>query len=154
MVVLVRRADHHGTRGRIEEPRIGAEVVAMILVGRALGLHKRRWPATLNVAGMFAAVALVLYVMAPLAGVIAGKFHGVATPPEQVTPGGRYTSAANIVLEHGGTGELSYSVLIPRGFHPVAACPGYTLNYSWFLAGEGRVYGAWRDDPRHAWIKH
>jgi 5-deoxy-glucuronate isomerase len=50
-------------------------------------------------------------------------------------------------VEHGDT------VLIPRGFHPVAACPGYTLNYTWVLAGEGRTYGAWKDDPRHAWIK-
>ncbi len=45
------------------------------------------------------------------------------------------------------------TVLIPRGYHPVVACPGYTLNYAWFLAGEGRTYGAWSDDPRHAWIK-
>jgi 5-deoxy-glucuronate isomerase len=50
-------------------------------------------------------------------------------------------------VEHGDT------VLIPRGYHPVVACPGYTLNYTWVLAGEGRVYGAWSDDPRHAWIK-
>lgn len=50
-------------------------------------------------------------------------------------------------VEHGDT------VLIPRGYHPVAACPGYTLNYQWILAGEGRTYGAWADDPRHAWIK-
>jgi 5-deoxy-glucuronate isomerase len=50
-------------------------------------------------------------------------------------------------VEHGDT------VLIPRGYHPVAACPGYTLNYTWILAGEGRTYGAWKDDPRHAWIK-
>jgi 5-deoxy-glucuronate isomerase len=50
-------------------------------------------------------------------------------------------------VEHGDT------VLIPRGYHPVSACPGYTLNYTWILAGEGRTYGAWRDDPRHAWIK-
>lgn len=50
-------------------------------------------------------------------------------------------------VEHGDT------VLIPRGFHPVAACPGYSLNYTWILAGEGRTYGAWQDDPRHAWIK-
>jgi 5-deoxy-glucuronate isomerase len=52
-----------------------------------------------------------------------------------------------LVVEHGDT------VLIPRGYHPVVAGPGYRLNYSWFLAGEGRVYGAWTDDPRHAWIK-
>jgi 5-deoxy-glucuronate isomerase len=51
------------------------------------------------------------------------------------------------VVENGDT------VLIPRGYHPVAACPGYTLTYSWFLAGEGRVYGAWSDDPKHSWIK-
>ncbi len=50
-------------------------------------------------------------------------------------------------VQHGDT------VLIPRGYHPVSACPGYTLNYTWILAGEGRVYGAWKDDPRHAWIK-
>jgi 5-deoxy-glucuronate isomerase len=45
------------------------------------------------------------------------------------------------------------TVLIPRGYHPVVACPGYTLNYTWVLAGEGRTYGAWSDDPKHAWIK-
>jgi 5-deoxy-glucuronate isomerase len=50
-------------------------------------------------------------------------------------------------VQHGDT------VLIPRGYHPVAACPGYALNYTWILAGEGRTYGAWKDDPRHAWIK-
>jgi 5-deoxy-glucuronate isomerase len=51
-------------------------------------------------------------------------------------------------VEHGDT------VLIPRGYHPVVACPGYTLNYTWILAGEGRTYGAWSDDPRHAWIRN
>jgi 5-deoxy-glucuronate isomerase len=50
-------------------------------------------------------------------------------------------------VEHGDT------VLIPRGYHPVVACPGYALNYTWVLAGEGRTYGAWSDDPKHAWIK-
>lgn len=51
-------------------------------------------------------------------------------------------------VEHGDT------VLIPRGYHPVVACPGYALNYTWVLAGEGRTYGAWSDDPKHAWIKN
>ncbi len=50
-------------------------------------------------------------------------------------------------VEHGDT------VLIPRGYHPVATCPGYTLNYTWVLAGEGRTYGAWSDDPRYSWIR-
>jgi len=49
--------------------------------------------------------------------------------------------------------ENGDTVLIPRGYHPVVACPGYTLNYTWILAGEGRTYGAWADDPAHAWIK-
>lgn len=49
-------------------------------------------------------------------------------------------------VEHGDT------VVIPRGYHPVVACPGYTLNYTWVMAGEQRVYGAWTDDPRHSWI--
>jgi len=50
-------------------------------------------------------------------------------------------------IEHGD------AVLVPRGYHPVVACPGYWLNYTWVLAGQGRTYGAWSDDPRHAWIK-
>ncbi len=56
-------------------------------------------------------------------------------------------------FDHAYPVENGDTVLIPRGYHPVAACPGYTLTYSWFLAGEGRVYGAWSDDPRHSWIK-
>lgn len=45
------------------------------------------------------------------------------------------------------------TVIIPRGYHPVVAFPAYTLNYTWILAGEGRTYGAWADDPKYAWIK-
>lgn len=52
------------------------------------------------------------------------------------------------VVEDGDT------VLIPRGYHPVAAAPGYELHYTWVLAGEERRYGAWSDDPRHAWVKN
>lgn len=52
------------------------------------------------------------------------------------------------VVEDGDT------VVIPRGYHPVAAAPGYTLHYTWALAGEVRRLGAWSDDPRHAWLKN
>ena len=52
------------------------------------------------------------------------------------------------VVEDGDT------VLIPRGYHPVVAAPGYELHYTWVLAGEERRYGAWSDDPRHAWIRN
>lgn len=51
------------------------------------------------------------------------------------------------VVEDGDT------VLLPRGYHPVVAAPGYELHYVWVLAGEERRYGAWADDPRHAWVK-
>ena len=52
------------------------------------------------------------------------------------------------VVEDGDT------VLLPKGYHPVVAAPGYALHYTWVLAGEERRYGAWSDDPRHAWVKH
>lgn len=45
------------------------------------------------------------------------------------------------------------TVVIPRGYHPVASLPGYRLHYTWALAGDGRTYGAWADDPRYSWIK-
>lgn len=51
------------------------------------------------------------------------------------------------VVEDGDT------VIIPRGYHPVAAAPGYRVHYTWALAGEERRYGAWSDDPKHAWIR-
>ena|SRR5579872_337705 len=45
------------------------------------------------------------------------------------------------------------TVLLPKGYHPVVAAPGYQLHYTWALAGEERRYGAWSDDPRHSWVK-
>jgi 5-deoxy-glucuronate isomerase len=66
-----------------------------------------------------------------------------------------YTAAADpdgfstaLVVEDGDT------VLLPKGYHPVVAAPGYQLHYTWVLAGEERRYGAWADDPRHAWVKN
>jgi 5-deoxy-glucuronate isomerase len=53
-----------------------------------------------------------------------------------------------LVVEDGDT------VLLPKGYHPVVAAPGYQLHYTWVLAGEERRYGAWADDPRHAWVKN
>lgn len=42
-------------------------------------------------------------------------------------------------------------VVIPRGFHPVAAGPGYHLYYLWVLAGDERNLN-WFEDPDHSWI--
>ena len=52
------------------------------------------------------------------------------------------------VVEDGDT------VLLPKGYHPVAAAPGYELQYTWVLAGEERRYGAWAEDPNHVWVKN
>lgn len=52
------------------------------------------------------------------------------------------------VVEDGDT------VIIPRGYHPVTAAPGYQVHYTWELAGDERRYGAWADDPKHAWLRN
>jgi 5-deoxy-glucuronate isomerase len=46
------------------------------------------------------------------------------------------------------------TVLLPKGYHPVVGAPGYELQYTWVLAGEERLYGAWAEDPQHAWVKN
>src|SRR5579885_2158759 len=62
-------------------------------------------------------------------------------------PGDSEGFSTVFVVEDGDT------VLLPKGYHPVVAAPGYDLHYTWVLAGEERRYGAWSDDPRHAWVK-
>ena len=50
------------------------------------------------------------------------------------------------------TVESNDTVIITRGYHPVATAPGYQGYYLWILAGKERtVYP--RDDPRHRWLK-
>lgn len=44
------------------------------------------------------------------------------------------------------------TVVLPEGYHPVAAAPGYELYYLWVLAGETRVMRP-NDDPDHHWVK-
>ncbi len=43
------------------------------------------------------------------------------------------------------------TVLLPYGYHPVAAAPGYRLYYLWGMAGERRKL-ALHEDPAHKWI--
>ena len=43
-------------------------------------------------------------------------------------------------------------VVIPSGYHPVVAAPGYALYYLWVMAGEGRELVPYFD-PRHAWVQ-
>jgi 5-deoxy-glucuronate isomerase len=42
--------------------------------------------------------------------------------------------------------------VMPFGYHPVAAPPGYDVYYLWFLAGPKRLMLP-RDDPAHSWVK-
>lgn len=38
-----------------------------------------------------------------------------------------------------------------RGYHPLAAAPGYSLYYLWGMAGDGHVLRS-SPDPAHAWV--
>jgi 5-deoxy-glucuronate isomerase len=51
------------------------------------------------------------------------------------------------VIEDGDT------VVLPKGYHPLAVAPGYQLYYLFALVGDKRVYGAWSDDPDHQWVR-
>jgi 5-deoxy-glucuronate isomerase len=53
-------------------------------------------------------------------------------------------SAAHLVRD----GDL---VLLPYGYHPAAAPPGYSLYYLWVLAGDHRRL-EWYEDPDHRWV--
>jgi 5-deoxy-glucuronate isomerase len=43
------------------------------------------------------------------------------------------------------------AVLLPYGYHPVSAPPGYRLYYLWAIAGAERKL-AMHEDPAHSWI--
>lgn len=48
--------------------------------------------------------------------------------------------------------ENNHAVLIPKGYHPLVAAPGYRLYYLWVMAGEKRTMML-KGDPRHLWIE-
>ena len=43
------------------------------------------------------------------------------------------------------------TVMIPEGYHPVAAAPGYSMYYLWIMAGRERKFLS-RLDPEHRWV--
>jgi 5-deoxy-glucuronate isomerase len=61
-----------------------------------------------------------------------------------------YTAAGEMVTHMVQDGD---AVLIPYGYHPIAAPPGYRLYYLWALAGEQRALVV-HEDPQHSWITH
>lgn len=77
----------------------------------------------------------------------------------RVEPRGAF--AIHVNYHEGGAAEVYLAkdldlVLVPRGYHPVAAPPGANVYYLNYMAGE--LYGAERstppvDDPVWAWVK-
>lgn len=82
---------------------------------------------------------IYFYLLDPPSGFGLQRIYTAAGDPQPIDEA--------LVIQHGDV------VVIPRGYHPVVAAAGYRLYYLWTLAGEERVYGAWSDDPEHAWIK-
>jgi hypothetical protein len=100
---------------------LGIALAVLVGVGLWLRVHRRKWPATLNFASIFAVAALGPYVLSPLSGLLAGSFHH-APRPEQVTEAGYFTGAADVLSRSGGTDGAAYTLLIPRGWvHGTAA---------------------------------
>ena len=59
-----------------------------------------------------------------------------------------YTSDGESVTHQVRDGD---AVLLPYGYHPVSAPPGYALYYLWALAGDERQLALY-EDPAHRWI--
>jgi len=74
-------------------------------------------------------------------------------PPSGFAIGGVYEDINN----REGTARLSlvrHNQLfdVPGGYHFIAPCPGYQLNYIWALGGPRCAFGAWVTDPDYAWL--
>ncbi len=66
------------------------------------------------------------------------------------------TAGSDDALDEAFVVQDGDTVIIPRGYHPVVAAPGYQMRYVWSLCGEqdgGKRYGAWSDDPDHVWVR-
>lgn len=80
------------------------------------------------------------YQVTPKQGFGIQRVYSGETSPKQINDA--------YVVEDGDT------VAIPYGYHPIVAGPGYRVSYLWVLAGDERAYGAWSDDPKHAWLRN
>jgi 5-deoxy-glucuronate isomerase len=75
-------------------------------------------------------------------------YHYRLDPPQGFGHQMLYTSDGESVTHAVRDGD---AVLLPYGYHPVAAPPGYKLYYLWAMAGEQRKL-ALHEDPAHKWI--
>ncbi|MFZ5826040.1 MAG: 5-deoxy-glucuronate isomerase [Bacillota bacterium] len=67
--------------------------------------------------------------------------------------------AVQVLYTKDGSMDTAYRILdgdvtiLPRGYHPVAAAPGYQVYYLWAIAGRTHRSMRPNDDPDHAWVK-
>jgi 5-deoxy-glucuronate isomerase len=69
-------------------------------------------------------------------------------PPQGFGQQMQYTADGESVTHDVRDGDL---VLIPYGYHPVSAAPGYRLYYLWAIAGDERKLAVY-EDPAHRWV--
>jgi 5-deoxy-glucuronate isomerase len=75
-------------------------------------------------------------------------YYFTIDPPQGFGQQILYTNEGETVAHSVRDGD---AVLLPYGYHPVAAPPGYRLCYLWGMAGEQRKL-ALHEDPAHKWI--
>ena len=75
-------------------------------------------------------------------------YHFRLDPPQGFGNQILYTHDGESVTHQVRDGD---AVLLPYGYHPVAAAPGYRLYYLWAMAGEQRKLALY-EDPAHTWI--
>ena len=75
-------------------------------------------------------------------------YHYRIDPPQGFGHQMLYTADGETVTHTVRDGD---AVLLPYGYHPVSAPPGYRLYYLWAMAGRERRL-ALHEDPEHKWI--
>jgi len=75
-------------------------------------------------------------------------YYFTIDPPQGFGQQVLYTNEGESVAHAVRDGD---AVLLPYGYHPVAASPGYRLCYLWGMAGVQRKL-ALHEDPAHKWI--
>lgn len=75
-------------------------------------------------------------------------YHFRISPDHGFAHQSLYTAAGENVTHQVKDGD---AVLLPYGYHPVSAPPGYRVYYLWALSGDARKLVPY-EDPQHKWI--
>jgi 5-deoxy-glucuronate isomerase len=78
-------------------------------------------------------------------------YHFKVDPPQGFGIQVLYTD--DLSLDESYTVRNGDTIAIARGYHPVAAAPGYQVYYLWVMAGRSGRALTPNDDPNHAWLK-